>query len=40
VRRVGVFHSMRKEKYEANLAQIEKDIETLSRKVVLVADED
>jgi hypothetical protein len=31
---------MRKEKYEANLAQIEKDIETLSRKVVLVADED
>jgi hypothetical protein len=31
---------MRKEQYEANLAQIEKDIETLSRKVVLVADED
>jgi hypothetical protein len=29
----------RKEMYEAQLAQIEKDIEKLSRKVILVADD-
>ena len=28
---------MRKEKYEAELTQLEKDVETLSRKTVLVA---
>lgn len=30
----------RKEKYEEQLVQIEKDIETLSRRVVMIADED
>ena len=30
----------RKERYEADLVQIEKDIETLSRRVVLVAEEE
>ena len=30
----------RKEMYEAQLAQIEKDIEKLSKKFVYVADED
>jgi hypothetical protein len=30
----------RKEKYEGELVQIEKDIETLSRRVVLVAEEE
>mmetsp|Transcript_12903 Transcript_12903/g.17642 ORF Transcript_12903/g.17642 Transcript_12903/m.17642 type:complete len:250 (-) Transcript_12903:126-875(-) len=31
---------MRKEKYEEQLVQIEKDIETLSRRVVLVAEDE
>ena len=29
----------RKEKYEAELAQLEKDIELLSRKTVVIVDE-